>query len=94
MVATRQPAVLRGAAAAVQHASITPVEALEIVDRLREEPALDTYHLLASVRGDLLDKLGRPEKARDKFERTAQRTPNVRQRAALLERAAACASRT
>jgi RNA polymerase sigma factor (sigma-70 family) len=69
-----------------------PRAALEIVDRLREEPALDSYHLLPSVRGDLLDKLGRPDEARGEFERAAQRTANSRQRAALLERAAACAS--
>ncbi len=69
-----------------------PQAALEIVDRLREEPALDSYHLLPSVRGDLLDKLGRPDEARAEFERAAQRTANTRQRAALLERAAACAS--
>ena len=70
-----------------------PQAALEIVDRLREEPALDSYHLLPSVRGDLLDKLGRPGDARAEFERAAQRTANSRQRAALLERAAACTSR-
>ena len=45
-----------------------PQAALEIVDRLREEPALDSYHLLPSVRGDLLDKLGRPDEARAEFE--------------------------
>jgi predicted RNA polymerase sigma factor len=60
---------------------------------LVEEPALDTYRPLPSVRGDLLDKLGRPGEARAEFERAAQRTANSRQRAALLERAAACASR-
>ncbi len=70
-----------------------PQAALKIVDRLREEPALDSYHLLSSVRGDLLDKLGRPDEARTEFERAAQRTANSRQRAALLERAAACTSR-
>jgi len=69
-----------------------PQAALEIVNRLREEPALDSYHLLPSVRGDLLDKLGRPDEARAEFERAARRTANSRQRAALLERAAACAS--
>jgi RNA polymerase sigma-70 factor, ECF subfamily len=69
-----------------------PQAALELVDRLREEPALDSYHLLLSVRGDLLDKLGRADEARSEFERAAQRTANSRQRAALLERAAACAS--
>jgi predicted RNA polymerase sigma factor len=69
-----------------------PQAALEIVDRLREERALDSYHLLPTVRGDLLDKLGRPDEARAEFERAAQRTANLRQQAALLERAAACAS--
>jgi RNA polymerase sigma-70 factor (ECF subfamily) len=69
-----------------------PQAALEIVDRLREEPALDSYHLLPSARGDLLDKLGRPDEARAEFERAAQRTANSRQRSALLKRAAACAS--
>jgi RNA polymerase sigma factor (sigma-70 family) len=68
-----------------------PQAALEIVDRLQEEPALDSYHLLPSVRGDLLDKLGRPDEARAEFERAAQRTANSRQRLALLKRAAACA---
>jgi RNA polymerase sigma-70 factor (ECF subfamily) len=68
-----------------------PRAALEIVERLREEPALDGYHLLPSVRGDLLDKLGRPDDARAEFERAALLTANSRQRAALLQRAAACA---
>ena len=62
------------------------------MDRLLEEPALDSYHLLPSVRGDLLDKLGRPGEAGAEFERAAQCTANSRQRAALLERAAACAA--
>jgi RNA polymerase sigma-70 factor, ECF subfamily len=48
-----------------------PQAALEIVDRLREQPALDSYHLLPSVRADLLDKLGRPDDARAEFERAA-----------------------
>ena len=69
-----------------------PLAALEIVDSLLEEPALDSYHLLPSVRGDLLDKLGRSDEARAEFERAAQRTANSRQRAALLEQAAACTS--
>jgi RNA polymerase sigma-70 factor (ECF subfamily) len=67
--------------------------ALEIVDRLREEPALDGYHLLPSVRGDLLERLGRTDEARAEFERASLLTANSRQRAALRERAAACASR-
>jgi RNA polymerase sigma factor (sigma-70 family) len=69
-----------------------PRAALEIVDALRDEPALDGYHLLPSVRGHLLDKLGRLDEARAEFERAAQLTANSRQRAALLERAAACAA--
>jgi predicted RNA polymerase sigma factor len=69
-----------------------PQAALQIVDRLREEPALDSYYLLPTVRGDLLDKLGRPDEARLEFERAARRTANSRQRAALLKRAAACPS--
>ena len=69
-----------------------PQSALEIVDRLREEPVLDSYHLLPSVRGDLFDKLGRRDEARAEFERAALLTANSRRRAALLERAAARAS--
>jgi len=69
-----------------------PQAALEIVNRLQEEPALDSYHLLPTVRGDLLEKLGRPAEARAEFERAARLTPNSRQRVALLDRAAACAS--
>ena len=64
-----------------------PQAALEIIDRLLEEPALDSYHLLPSVRGDLLEKLGRLDEARAEFERAALLTANSRQRAALLERA-------
>jgi hypothetical protein len=69
-----------------------PRAALESVDRLREEPALDGYHLLPTVRGDLLEKLGRLDEARGEFERAALLTANSRQRTALLKRAAACAS--
>jgi RNA polymerase sigma-70 factor (ECF subfamily) len=70
-----------------------PRPALEIVDRLREEPALAGYHLLAGARADLLEKLGRLDEAQAEFERAALLTANSRRRAALLERAAACASR-
>ena len=70
-----------------------PQSALEIVNRLREEPGLDGYYLLPSVRGDLLEKLGRPDEARAEFERAALLTANSRQQGALLERAAACAAR-
>ena len=64
---------------------------LEVVDALMSEPALKTYHLLPSVRGDLLQKLGRLDEARAEFERAAALTQNERERKLLLDRAAACA---
>jgi RNA polymerase sigma-70 factor (ECF subfamily) len=67
-----------------------PRAALQIVEALREDPTLDGYHLLPTVRGDLLEKLGRRTEAGAEFERAAQLTANTRQRAALLERAATC----
>ena len=67
-----------------------PAAGLAIVDALTEEPSLENYHLLPSVRGDLLSKLGRPDEARSEFERAASLTKNARERALLLERAAAC----
>ena len=67
-----------------------PVAGLAIVDRLRAEPSLRAYHLLPSVRGDFLAKLGRAEEARAEFERAAALTQNARERALLLERAATC----
>ena len=66
-----------------------PAAGLEIVDALASEPSLQSYHLLPSVRGDLLAKLGRFEEARAEFERAASLTRNTRERALLLERAAA-----
>ena len=66
-----------------------PAAGLELVDALTSEPALKTYHLLPSVRGDLLAKLGRAEEARGEFERAAALTQNARERAMLLDRAAA-----
>jgi len=68
-----------------------PAAALEVVDRLNNEPALKDYHLLPSVRGDLLSKLGRFPEAAQQFERAASLTRNIRERDLLLERAAACA---
>jgi RNA polymerase sigma-70 factor (ECF subfamily) len=68
-----------------------PEAGLNVVDALRAEPALGTYHLLPSVRGDLLRKLGRFGEARQEFERAAALTRNQRERQLLLERAAACA---
>ncbi len=67
-----------------------PAPALAIVDALLAEPALARYHLLPSVRGDLLAKLGRHREARAEFERAAQLAANTRDRAFLLARAAAC----
>ena len=67
-----------------------PKAGLEIVDALTSEPVLKTYHLLPSVRGDLLKKLGRLGEARAEFERAAGLTRNERERKLLLDRAAAC----
>jgi len=68
-----------------------PAAGLEIVDALVSEGSLENYHLLPSVRGDLLVKLGRFEEAQREFERAASLTRNARERALLLGRAAACA---
>jgi len=70
-----------------------PAAGLALVDALRGEPALASYHLLPSVRGDLLAKLGRLDEARAEFERAAALTGNARERELLLARAAACAPR-
>ena len=66
-----------------------PAAGLEIVDPLMSEPALERYHLLASVRGDLLARLGRFAEARAELERAAALTRNARERELLLARAAA-----
>jgi predicted RNA polymerase sigma factor len=66
-----------------------PQAGLEIVDALSAEPSLKTFHLLPSVRGDLLAKLGRMDEARREFERAAALTRNARERELLLGRAAA-----
>ncbi|HXM18897.1 MAG TPA: RNA polymerase sigma factor [Candidatus Tumulicola sp.] len=67
-----------------------PAAGLELVDALTSEPSLRAYHLLPTVRGDLLAKLGRLGEARAEFERAASLTRNARERELLLERAAAC----
>ncbi len=67
-----------------------PAAGLEIVDTLIAEPSLRAYHLLPSVRGDLLNRLGRSGEARAEFERAAALTRNTRERELLLGRAAAC----
>ncbi|MFF7747667.1 RNA polymerase sigma factor [Streptomyces sp. NPDC007971] len=69
-----------------------PAEGLKLVDALAAEPALRDYHLLPSVRGDLLARLGRTAEAREEFVRAAGQTGNERERALLLSRAAECAS--
>jgi len=77
---------------AVAHAmAFGPAAGLEILEPLSAEPSLDRYHLLPSVRGDFLYKLGRRDEARAEFERAAALTTNTRERTLLLERVAACA---
>jgi RNA polymerase sigma factor (sigma-70 family) len=68
-----------------------PAAGLELVDALTKEPSLERYHLLPTVRGDLLAKLGRFDEARAEFERAASLTRNARERQLLLGRAAASA---
>jgi RNA polymerase sigma factor (sigma-70 family) len=68
-----------------------PAAGLELVDALQGEPSLQGYHLLPSVRGDFLAKLGRPAEAQAEFKRAASLTRNERERKLLLQRAAASA---
>ena len=65
-----------------------PAAGLQLVDELTSEPSLKAYHLLPSVRGDLLAKLGRFDEAHEEFERAASLTQNGRERTLLIERAA------
>jgi RNA polymerase sigma factor (sigma-70 family) len=88
---TPSPVVELNRAMAVAMA-VSPAAGLELVDALILEPQLAGYHLLPSVRGDLLAKLGRVVEASREFERAASLTRNTGERALLLERAAACAS--
>jgi RNA polymerase sigma-70 factor (ECF subfamily) len=67
-----------------------PAAGLELVDALTSEPSLESYHLLPSVRGDLLKKLGRMDEARAEFERAASLTRNTRERELLIGRARTC----
>jgi predicted RNA polymerase sigma factor len=67
-----------------------PAAGLELVDTLGSEPSLKAYHLLPSVRGDFLFKLGRFAEARVEFERAATLTQNARERELLLDRARGC----
>jgi RNA polymerase sigma factor (sigma-70 family) len=88
---TPSPVVELNRAVAVSMA-FGPALALPIVDALREEPALARYHLLPSVRGDFLFKLGRFGEAKLEFERAATLTRNTREQEILLERARKCAT--
>jgi len=87
---TPSPVVELNRAVAVGMAA-GPAAGLELVDELRSERALAGYHLLPSVRGDLLEKLGRLDEARAEYERAASLTRNEPIRRLLAERAAACA---
>ena len=71
-----------------------PAAGLELADQIAGDGALESYHLLPSVRGDLLRKLGRYEEARGEFERAALLTRNARESRLLRERAAACVPRS
>ena len=71
-----------------------PAAGLELVDALTNDSSLQSYHLLPSVRGDLLKKLGRAQEARGEFERAASLTQNTRERALLLDRARSCSDST
>jgi RNA polymerase sigma factor (sigma-70 family) len=86
---TGSPVVELNRAVAVSMA-FGPEAGLELVDSLADEPALRGYHLLPSVRGDILERLGRPAEARDEFERAADLCNNARERELLLSRAVAC----
>lgn len=84
---TPSPVVELNRAVAVSMAE-GPAAGLELVDALTAEPALKNYHLLPSVRGDLLDRLGRAAEARAEFERAASLTRNSREKDLLLDKAA------
>jgi len=86
---TGSPVVELNRAVAVTMA-FGPEAGLELVDSLADEPALNGYHLLPSVRGDVLVRLGRLAEARNEFERAADLCDNERERELLLSRAAAC----
>lgn len=86
---TQSPVVELNRAVAVSM-TFGPAAGLELVDALVDERALESYHLLPSVRGDLLAKLGRNDEARKEFERAALLAQNARERELLLARARAC----
>jgi RNA polymerase sigma factor (sigma-70 family) len=90
---TRSPIVELNRAVAVSMA-FGPALGLDLVDALRDEPSLASYHLYPAVRADLLAKLGRATEARSELERAASLTKNERERTMLLERAARLAAET
>jgi predicted RNA polymerase sigma factor len=90
---TQSPIVELNRAVAVGMAD-GPQAGLELVDALSEETSLENYHLLPSVRGDLLVKIGRFDEARAEFDRAASLTRNVRERELLLARSRECAGRS
>ena len=91
-LARRTPSPIVELNRAVAHSmAFGPAAGLALVDPLVKEPSLERYHLLPSVRGDFLAKLGRFDEARAELTRAASLTQNARERTLLLERAAACA---
>ncbi|MER6145323.1 RNA polymerase sigma factor [Streptomyces sparsogenes] len=93
MALTPSPVIELNRAVAISM-SQGPAAALPLVDALTDEPALKDYHLLPSVRADLLKRLGRESEARTEYERAAALTRNTRERRLLLDRAAHCGSRS
>jgi hypothetical protein len=89
---TPSPIIELNRAVAVSMA-LGPQAGLDIVDTLTSEPSLKNYHLLPSVRGDLLTKLNRLDEARTEFNRAATLTRNTRERDLLLKRANDCSSK-
>ncbi|HEX3979665.1 MAG TPA: DUF6596 domain-containing protein, partial [Acidimicrobiales bacterium] len=92
MVLTPSPVVELNRAVAVSM-SEGPDAGLRLVNALAADPALANYHLLPSVRGDLLERVGRADEARAEFERAASLTRNQREKQLLLERACRTSSR-
>jgi RNA polymerase sigma-70 factor, ECF subfamily len=86
---TGSPVVELNRAVAISMA-FGPAEALDLVNELADDPSLRSYHLLPTVRGDLLERLGRLDEAQAEFVRAAELTENGRERAVLRRRAAAC----
>jgi RNA polymerase sigma factor (sigma-70 family) len=91
MILTPSPVVELNRAVAVSMAD-GPEAGLELVDALAADPALDGYHWLPSVRGDLLERLGRAQEGSEEFRRAASLTQNEREKELLLARASAAAS--